>query len=247
MNPTDPPQTYAEALAAIRTPRLRAFVERYLETLNQSKAARLAGYSEKTAHAIGFENLRKPDVALAVELGMAERTMGQSEVLARIDEIARATFDDFITLEEVEYSERIPIPAFQRRELLRARAADALEQAESTAEPENAVAWRKIAQDAELEIERLPENPLETITVLGEVRRAVVARVDLVKAERLGKLHLIKKLKQTDRGLEVELYQMDNALRDLGRHYKLFSDRVSLENADGSPIKFIAGLSDADF
>lgn len=35
------------------------FVAEYLVDLNATEAARRAGYSEKTAYAIGFENLRK--------------------------------------------------------------------------------------------------------------------------------------------------------------------------------------------
>jgi hypothetical protein len=58
----------------------------------------------------------------------------------------------------------------------------------------------------------------------------------LVKAEKAGQLHLIRKLKQTERGLEVELYDAKAALEMLGKHQKLFSDRVSLENADGTPL-----------
>ena len=44
------------------------FVEEYLVDLNASAAARRAGYSEKTAYRIGFENLRKLHIqnALAV-------------------------------------------------------------------------------------------------------------------------------------------------------------------------------------
>lgn len=34
----------------------------YMETGNASKAARDAGYSAKTAHSIGFENLTKPEI-----------------------------------------------------------------------------------------------------------------------------------------------------------------------------------------
>jgi len=44
------------------TPKQKRFVDEYLVDLNAKKAAIRAGYSEKTAKAIGFENLTKPSV-----------------------------------------------------------------------------------------------------------------------------------------------------------------------------------------
>ena len=42
------------------------FVDEYLIDLNASAAARRAGYSEKTAYRIGYENLRKPHIEEAL-------------------------------------------------------------------------------------------------------------------------------------------------------------------------------------
>jgi phage terminase small subunit len=51
------------------TPKQQRFVDEYLVDLNATQAAIRAGYSEKTARAIGSENLTKPDVAAAIEKG----------------------------------------------------------------------------------------------------------------------------------------------------------------------------------
>lgn len=48
------------------------FVEEYLVDLNATQAAIRAGYSKKTAHVIGHENLRKPKVAEAIAQRRAE-------------------------------------------------------------------------------------------------------------------------------------------------------------------------------
>lgn len=45
------------------TPKQKAFADYYIQTGNASEAARKAGYSPKTADAIGRENLRKPMVS----------------------------------------------------------------------------------------------------------------------------------------------------------------------------------------
>lgn len=44
------------------TPRQKKFCEYYIQSGNATDAARKAGYSEKTARAIGNENLTKPDI-----------------------------------------------------------------------------------------------------------------------------------------------------------------------------------------
>jgi phage terminase small subunit len=45
------------------TPKQELFVREYLVDMNATQAAIRAGYSEKTAYAIGEENLRKPEIA----------------------------------------------------------------------------------------------------------------------------------------------------------------------------------------
>lgn len=49
------------------TPKQARFVAEYVVDLNASAAARRAGYSAKTAEAIGRENLAKPTVASAIQ------------------------------------------------------------------------------------------------------------------------------------------------------------------------------------
>ena len=62
------------------------FVEEYLIDLNATQAAIRAGYSEKTAHSIGAENLIKPEIQNAI-----------SEARARISERTELTVDMVVT------------------------------------------------------------------------------------------------------------------------------------------------------
>jgi phage terminase small subunit len=64
----------------------RRFVREYLIDGNATQAAIRAGYSAKTAAAIGFENLRKPEIAEKVEAAQ-ERLAAKLDVTA--DDIAR--------------------------------------------------------------------------------------------------------------------------------------------------------------
>jgi phage terminase small subunit len=56
------------------TPKQQRFVDEYLVDLNATQAAIRAGYSQKTARAIGAENLTKPDIAAAIEASRAKAT-----------------------------------------------------------------------------------------------------------------------------------------------------------------------------
>lgn len=55
------------------TPKQEAFVREYLIDLNATQAAIRAGYSKRTAHVIGHENLTKPEMGAAIEAAMNAR------------------------------------------------------------------------------------------------------------------------------------------------------------------------------
>jgi phage terminase small subunit len=50
-------------------------------------------------------------------------------------------------------------------------------------------------------------------------------------------LHLVKKVSITDKGISFEVYDAQSALALLGRHHKLFADRVEHTGAGGGPIQ----------
>lgn len=62
------------------------FCDEYLIDLNATQAAIRAGYSKKTAKAIGQENLTKPDLKEYIEQRMAEK---ESELIADQDEVLK--------------------------------------------------------------------------------------------------------------------------------------------------------------
>lgn len=74
------------------------FVAEYLVDLNATEAAKRAGYSEKTAYSIGFENLRKPEIQEAIQAAMdarAQRTeITQDRVLQELAAIGFARITD---------------------------------------------------------------------------------------------------------------------------------------------------------
>lgn len=61
------------------TDKQERFVEEYLVDLNATQAAIRAGYSQKTAGQIGFDNLKKPEIAEAIQKGRT-RVANKAEV-----------------------------------------------------------------------------------------------------------------------------------------------------------------------
>jgi phage terminase small subunit len=77
------------------TPKQQRFVEEYLVDFNATQAALRAGYSAKSATAIGAENLTKPEVRSAVRAALKERSRRAAitkEMLVR--ELALIAFGD---------------------------------------------------------------------------------------------------------------------------------------------------------
>lgn len=76
------------------TPKEERFVDEYQIDLNQTQAAIRAGFSEKSAHNIGYELMRKPEVIVAIAAKKAERAAAvgvtQEWVLRRLIALAGA-------------------------------------------------------------------------------------------------------------------------------------------------------------
>jgi phage terminase small subunit len=80
------------------TPKQEQFVREYLVDLNATQAAIRAGYSAKTAGAVGNENLTKPEIKAAIDKAMAERSeatrIDAAWVLKRLAEEVEADIAD---------------------------------------------------------------------------------------------------------------------------------------------------------
>ena len=75
------------------TDKQKKFADEYLIDCNATQAAIRAGYSKKTAHVIGDENLKKPKIRTYLEERMAEKEKGliatQDEVLRYLTSVLR--------------------------------------------------------------------------------------------------------------------------------------------------------------
>jgi phage terminase small subunit len=90
------------------TAKQQRFVEEYLVDLNAAAAARRAGYSAHRADAMGFENLRKPELAAAIferRAKLAEQT-GRT-VAAVMADIGRVRDDAMKPVTDPETGETV--------------------------------------------------------------------------------------------------------------------------------------------
>lgn len=77
-----------------------AFVDHYVACgFNATEAAARAGYkgNRRTLAAIGSENLAKPHIRAAIKERMEESAMKRDEALYRLAQLARASFEAFLT------------------------------------------------------------------------------------------------------------------------------------------------------
>lgn len=82
------------------TPKQVRFVEEYIIDLNATQAAIRAGYSKKTARAIGQENLTKPDIQAAISAAQEARSIRteitQDMVLEELAKIGFANMKNYM-------------------------------------------------------------------------------------------------------------------------------------------------------
>lgn len=80
-------------------PRQQLFCEEYVKDFNASRAAKAAGYSVKTARAMGSENLTKPNIQAEIKRLLEERQMPAEEVKARLADMARFNISEYIEID----------------------------------------------------------------------------------------------------------------------------------------------------
>lgn len=181
------------------TPKQKAFVAEYLIDLNASAAARRAGYSEKTAHSIGDENLRKPEIAAAIASAQGERSK-RTEVTADrvLKELAKIGFSDI--RKAVKWGSRLV-----------ERPLDPVETALEGLEEQ--------AHGGALKRRRKGDDESDAFYVTSiELTESADLDEDTAAA--------ISEIAQTKEGVRIKLHDKRAALVDMGRHLGMFKDRV---------------------
>lgn len=201
------------------------FVHEYLRDFNATQAAIRSGYSEKTAYSIGWENLKKPDVAEYLKKQIEEKIISSDETKKILSDIARGSLNDYMVIRKVE---RVPKITRTLKQLVK--------ELEEEIETEEAVINVAIAdrrqrlKDKQSERKenlvrlqaRLRKEPKAVIVIDGEPELVEVAELDLVKLAQDFERGRIKSFKYGQFGPQVELYAADAALANLARIHGLF-------------------------
>lgn len=99
-----------EVVRVALTEKQKRFVDEYLIDLNATQAAIRAGYSENTAEVIGYENLRKPQIAEKVQEAMQLRSrrvdLSQDMVAQELRKIGFAEAHDY-TDADLKYGNKL--------------------------------------------------------------------------------------------------------------------------------------------
>jgi phage terminase small subunit len=85
------------------TNKQRAFVMEYVKDFNATRAAVRAGYSERSAYSTGHDNLKKPEIAAAIQAAIDDRLMGKDEVRLRLADIARGDMGELMDITSMSF------------------------------------------------------------------------------------------------------------------------------------------------
>jgi len=218
------------------------FCMEYLVDLNASRAARSAGYSEKTARQIGYENLTKPYIRSFIDARLKEKTMRADEVLKMTSDIAKSSLNEFFTISKKEYTPRVIktlgqlIKELETEITLNAEYAEEAELNDDETEAHQAEQkWRR-RQVLKYKIE-LRHNPSASRIVNGEPEMIEAAELDLVKLVKAKESGRIKSLSYTPSGIpKIDMYSADAALVSLARMHGLYIDKTEVTGKDGEPL-----------
>lgn len=205
-------------------PQHRRFVDAYLECgFNATQAAAKAGYAHPETY--GARVKKRPDVQAAITERLDELAMPAAEVLARLADIARGTLTDFIDVPDSEPEP--PASAY--------RAGDRCPRC-AKERPESVTVLER-GTVTNLATGKTYED-LICLLCAADWRPQLQPEwtLNLSKAQRRGKLHLLAELGYTEHGPKFKLHDPLAALQLLGKHHKLFVERQELSGPDGGGI-----------
>lgn len=215
------------------TAKQQLFVKEYLVDLNATQAAIRAGYKEKTARAMGAENLTKPNIQAAIAEQMDKRA-------AKVEITAEQVLQRWI---DIAFADPNEIIHFRRVCCRHCFGIDHEYQWTDEREYEETVS--RIRQDAEMK-----DIDVQLPSDIGGYGFDPLLRphpkCPVCHGEGHGQLHindtrdlsprakaLYAGAKTTASGLEIKFRDQDKALDSIARHLGMYKDSVKLEGELG--------------
>lgn len=228
--------------------RIELFVREYLIDMNGRQAAIRAGYEPGRARHTASELLAQPEVAKLVDEGIAAKAAAQGMdgllVVQRLNAIATADPRELVEVHrgacrfcwgKGHNYQRTPRELRNHRQQWEEACAKAKADAKGGDEP------KLVPFDEEggagFNPYRDPHPQCPECFGEGEARAVLKDTRDLSPAARL----LFAGAKQTQHGIEVRMHDQIAALRDVGKHFGAFRDRVELTGRNGGPVEHSLG------
>lgn len=184
------------------TVKQQVFVDNYLTTYNATEAAVRAGYSEKTAYSQGARLLKNVEISTAIDERLSESAMRADEVLRRLAEQARSEHARYIVTK----------PRLDMIQMALEKKADLIPAV--------------IDEHGDIDIAQMA---LDGVLELYAPYIINATYVDLDAMRRDDMMHLVKGVKNTKEGLQVEFYDAQSALQLIGKHHALFTDKQEID------------------
>jgi phage terminase small subunit len=217
--PNEPKASEGAALPKLSARHVR-LINAYIEcNFSQAAAARASGYSNPRE---GWRLLQRPDIQVHLQVRLADACMKSDEVLARLSALARVTGDQFTT--EVERE----VPIYEARPL-NERIAN-LERQKNTLIGLGADIFKgrieRIQEQITEQETELALNPAATYQVQVGTRMVREVVPSLEAARDNGVLFALESIEHTQHGLKFKRQDNVKALELIGKHHKLFTEKV---------------------
>lgn len=212
------------------TEKQKRWITEYLVDFNATRAARDSGYSEATAGAIGCENLTKPNIQEEIAKRVDAMGMTAPEITKRFTSFARGNMSDYMVKKQTPFTPKVKVTLEELIQRLRNEIdfeddyalqvnleADELEKHMKSQEGR-----RRSVIRYKLELER---NPNAYRIISGETVLIEEMVLDLVKITEDKERGIIRSVKHTKDGVQVELYHADVALAQLAKIRGMTSDK----------------------
>jgi len=217
------------------TPKQQLFIDDYLIHFNATKAAKTAGYSEKTAYSQGQRLLKHVEISTLIDARLKESRMNSDQVMKIMGDIAQSSMNDYFRVVERDRIKRVTKPLMlliERRKLEIKRAYMYIDRKGFTdGEYDNYVEKNILPLEddilrAEIDLELDPFATFED----SEVETYETIELDLVKLAKDKESGKIKSFEWKEFGPKVEMYAVDGILDKLARVNGMYTDTLVVDD-----------------
>ena len=215
--------------------RQQLFVDDYLIHFSATKAAKNAGYSEKTAYSQGQRLLKNVEIISHVESRLKESRMGSDKVMKMMSDIAGSNINDYFKVVDYEStdSKKISIPEWIELRMIEIKKKERyLELSpgideDSKTEIIGHISWiYDEIKKAKIDLE-FDANAFKEIAVPIIRQRVELDLIKLAADKESGK---IKSFEMKEFGPKVELYPVDAMLDKLARVNGMYTDTLIVDD-----------------